>query len=134
MRNSPSVMSSSPAIIRSAVDFPQPDGPTRIMMMMGTVTTTAAAAIEPVGCWNCDAPGNCEIAAGTVCAADVDVSDTAKMKSFHAKMKTRIIVVNTPGAASGAITLVKAWNGVAPSIWAACSSSHGISLKNADSV
>src|SRR5256885_11918128 len=29
--NSPSVISSSPAIIRSAVDFPQPDGPTRIM-------------------------------------------------------------------------------------------------------
>src|SRR5215212_9919119 len=31
MMRSPSVMSSSPAIIRSAVDFPQPDGPTRIM-------------------------------------------------------------------------------------------------------
>src|SRR5438094_1878703 len=30
MRISPSVMSSSPAIIRSAVVFPQPDGPTRI--------------------------------------------------------------------------------------------------------
>ena len=29
--SSPSVMSSSPAIIRSAVDFPHPDGPTRIM-------------------------------------------------------------------------------------------------------
>ena len=29
--SSPSVMSSSPAIIRSAVDFPQPEGPTRIM-------------------------------------------------------------------------------------------------------
>src|SRR5690349_715299 len=28
---SPSVMSSSPTIIRSSVDFPQPDGPTRIM-------------------------------------------------------------------------------------------------------
>src|SRR5215218_8778506 len=104
------------------------------MMMIGIVTITAAAAIEPVGCWNCDAPGNCEIAAGTVCAADVDVSDTAKTKSFHAKMKTRIAVVNTPGAASGAITLVNAWNGVAPSTWAACSSSHGISRKNADSV
>jgi hypothetical protein len=56
------------------------------------------------------------------------------MKSFQAKMKTRIAVVNTPGAASGAITFVNAWNGVAPSICAACSSSHGISLKNADSV
>src|SRR5918994_2790151 len=29
--SSPSLMSSSPAIIRSAVDFPQPEGPTRIM-------------------------------------------------------------------------------------------------------
>src|SRR5215207_2745860 len=31
MISSPSEMSSSPAIIRSAVDLPQPDGPTRIM-------------------------------------------------------------------------------------------------------
>src|SRR3954468_4818114 len=104
------------------------------MMMMGMVTTIAAAAIEPVGCWNWDAPGNCESAAGTVCAFFVDVSETAKTKSFHAKMNTRIAVVNTPGAASGAITFVNAWNGLAPSIWAACSSSHGISLKNADRV
>src|ERR1700735_1398973 len=29
--SSPSLMSSSPATIRRAVDFPQPDGPTRIM-------------------------------------------------------------------------------------------------------
>src|ERR1700733_505304 len=29
--SSPAVMSSRPATIRSAVDFPQPDGPTRIM-------------------------------------------------------------------------------------------------------
>ena len=28
---SPEVMSSRPTIIRSSVDFPQPDGPTRIM-------------------------------------------------------------------------------------------------------
>ena len=49
-------------------------------------------------------------------------------------MKTRIAVVNTPGAASGTMTLRKAWNGVAPSTWAACSSSHGISRKNADIV
>ena len=28
--SSPSVMSSSPAIMRSAVDLPHPDGPTRI--------------------------------------------------------------------------------------------------------
>src|SRR3954452_6527202 len=106
----------------------------RTMMMIGTVTTTAAAAIDPVGCWNCDAPGNCEIAAGTVWAAFVEVSDTAKTKSFQAKMKTRIAVVNMPGAASGAMTFVKACHGVAPSIFAAFSSSHGISRKNADSV
>ena len=31
MRISPEVMSSRPTIIRSSVDFPQPDGPTRIM-------------------------------------------------------------------------------------------------------
>src|SRR5439155_515319 len=93
-----------------------------------------AGAIDPVGCWNCDAPGNCEIAAGTVCACGVEVSETAKTKSFQAKMKTRIAVVKTPGAASGAMTLVKAWNGVAPSTAAACSRSQGISLKNADSV
>src|SRR5213075_2525452 len=102
----------------------------RTMMTIGTVTTIEAAAIEPVGCWNCDAPGNCEIAAGTVCAADVDVSETANTKSFQAKMKTRIAVVNMPGAANGAITFVNACQGVAPSICAACSSSHGISLKN----
>ncbi len=32
------------------------------------------------------------------------------------------------------MTLMKAWNGVAPSILAAFSSSHGISRKNADRV
>src|SRR6185369_14574029 len=31
MRSSPEVMSSSPAIMLSVVDFPQPDGPTRMM-------------------------------------------------------------------------------------------------------
>ncbi len=30
MRSSPSEMSSSPAIMLSVVDFPQPDGPTRM--------------------------------------------------------------------------------------------------------
>ena len=58
----------------------------------------------------------------------------ANRKSFQAKMKTRIAAVNMPGAASGTITLRNACNGVAPSTWAACSSSHGISRKNADSV
>ena len=40
----------------------------------------------------------------------------------------------TPGAANGTITFQKAWKAVAPSICAACSSSRGISRKNADSV
>ena len=48
-------------------------------------------------------------------------------------MNTMMKVVTIPGIASGAITLRNAWNGVAPSTWAACSSSHGISLKNDDS-
>ena len=49
-------------------------------------------------------------------------------------MKTRIAVVNMPGMASGVITWRNAWYGVAPSIFAAFSRSHGISRKNADSV
>ena len=48
-------------------------------------------------------------------------------------MKTMMNVVTIPGVASGTITLRNAWNGVAPSTCAASSSSHGISLKNADS-
>ena len=73
-------------------------------------------------------------AAGTVRDASLDVSEIAKRKSFQAKMKTRIPVVNMPGAASGTMTLRNACIGVAPSTWAACSSSHGISRKNAESV
>src|SRR5690606_26379617 len=50
-------------------------------------------------------------------------------------MKNEMIaVVNTPGAASGTMTLRKACHVVAPSTWAACSSSHGIWRKNADNV
>src|SRR5688572_23086568 len=45
-----------------------------------------------------------------------------------------IAVVKTPGAASGTITLRNACHAVAPSTCAACSISHGISRKNADSV
>ena len=55
-------------------------------------------------------------------------------KSFHAMKKAMIAVVNTPGAASGTITLRNACSGVAPSTCAAWSSSHGICLKNAASV
>ena len=73
-------------------------------------------------------------AAGTVREASDDVSEIANRKSFQQKMKTRIAAVKTPGAASGMITLRKAWNGVAPSTCAACSRSHGISRKKATSV
>ena len=45
-----------------------------------------------------------------------------------------IAVVKTPGAASGTITLRNACHVVAPSTWAACSISQGISRKNADIV
>ncbi len=43
-------------------------------------------------------------AAGTVRDRSVEVSEIANRKSFQQKMNTRIAVVNTPGAASGAIT------------------------------
>ena len=54
-----------------------------------------------------------------------------KTKSFQAKKKVRIAAVKTPGAASGTITLRNACHEVAPSTWAACSISHGISRKKA---
>ena len=53
------------------------------------------------------------------------------MNSFHTAMKVMIAVVNTPGAASGRITLRNAWIGVQPSTIAACSSSTGSWRKNA---
>ena len=73
-------------------------------------------------------------AAGTVRARSVDVSEAASRNSFQQKKNVRIAVVNTPGAASGTITLRNACHGVAPSTWAACSISHGIWRKNADIV
>src|SRR5882757_5134016 len=102
--------------------------------MIGIVMTTAAAQIAPVGSSNCDAPVKNDSATGTVRDRSVEVSEMANRKSFQQKMKTRIAVVNTPGAASGAMTLRNARPGVAPSILAAFSSSHGISRKNAESV
>src|SRR4051812_2134213 len=103
----------------------------RTKTMIGIVTTTAAAAIDPVGSVKVDSPVKNASAAGTVRDESDEVSEIAKTKSFQQKMKTRIAAVKTPGAASGRITLVKAWYGVAPSTWAACSRSQGISLKNA---
>src|ERR671914_2014920 len=50
MIKSPSEISSRPAIIRSAVDFPQPDGPTRIMNSPSPISrSTALTASVPSG-------------------------------------------------------------------------------------
>src|SRR5215204_1015479 len=100
----------------------------------GIVTITAAAAMEPVGSTNCEAPEKRPSAAGTGRASLVDVSEMPYAKSFHAMKKAMIAVVKTPGAASGTITLRNACQVVAPSTCAACSISQGISRKNADIV
>src|SRR6185503_3838117 len=63
-----------------------------------------------------------------------EVNGIANKKSFQQKKNVRIAVVNTPGAASGTMTLRNACHAVAPSTWAACSISHGICRKNADMV
>src|SRR6478609_8060616 len=106
----------------------------RTNTMIGMVMITDAAAMDPVGAVNCELPLKSPMAAGTVRARVVEVSEMAYRKSFQHRMNTRMAVVNMPGAASGAMTLVNAWKGVAPSILAAFSSSHGISRKKADSV
>src|ERR1700753_2782285 len=103
-------------------------------MMIGTVITTAPAAIDPVGSSNCELPGKFAIATGAVIAALVAVSDSASSRSFQAKMNTRIAAVTNPGAANGTMILRKACPGVAPSILAAFSRSQGISRQKADKV
>ncbi|GAA1891471.1 hypothetical protein GCM10009687_70540 [Asanoa iriomotensis] len=95
------------------------------------VTTTAAAAMGAVGCENCEAPWKKASAAGTGRAASLEVSVMPKTKSFQTAKKVRIAAVNTPGAASGTMTRRNACQAVAPSTWAACSISHGISRKKA---
>ena len=60
------------------------------------MTTTDAAAIEPVGCSNCELPVKNAMAAGTVRAAFVEVNEAANRKSFQAKRNTRIAAVTTP--------------------------------------
>ena len=50
MRSSPAVMSSSPAIMFSVVDFPQPDGPTRMMNSPSAMfRLKSSTAIAPSG-------------------------------------------------------------------------------------
>src|SRR6478672_6053210 len=104
------------------------------MMMIGIVTTTEAVASSPYGGLNGSGPTKYDSCAGTVRDAVVDVSESASTNSFQARKKVRIAAVKTPGAASGTITLRNACHVVAPSPWAACSISQGISRKNADSV
>jgi len=103
-------------------------------MMIGIVMTTAAAAMGPVGVVNTEPPLKYSMAAGAVREAIVEVNEIASRKSFQQARNTKMAVVTMPGAASGAMTLVNAWNGEAPSILAAFSSSQGISRKKADKV
>src|SRR5260370_38630839 len=70
--------------------------------------------------------------AGAVRDAVVEVSEIASRNSFQQNRNTRIAVVTIPGAASGAMTLMNAWNGVAPPTLAAFSSSHGVSRSNTE--
>jgi hypothetical protein len=50
MRISPSLMSSRPTIIRSSVDFPQPDGPTRMTNSPSAISrSTLFTAAVPSG-------------------------------------------------------------------------------------
>ena len=83
---------------------------------------------------NGSGPTKNDICAGTVRDAVVDVSEMASTNSFQAKKNVRIAAVKTPGAASGTITFRNACHDVAPSTWAACSISHGISRKKAERV
>ena len=54
-------------------------------MMIGIVMITAAAAIDPVGAVNCEAPVKKASAAGTVRAAVVAVSEIAKQELVPAE-------------------------------------------------
>ena len=58
-------------------------------MMIGTVTTTAAAAMLPVGAVNWDEPVKNASAAGTVREASDEVSEIANRKSFQQAMNSR---------------------------------------------
>nr|CRL78792.1 hypothetical protein CPGR_04913 [Mycolicibacterium malmesburyense] len=50
MRSSPEVMSSSPAIMFSVVDFPHPDGPTRMMNSPSAIVIdNSFTAVAPLG-------------------------------------------------------------------------------------
>ena len=67
----------------------------------GSITITDAALIGPTGISSVFSPWKKLIAAGIVMLLSVADSVTAMRNSFHVLMKTRIALVNTPGAASG---------------------------------
>src|SRR4029450_13759982 len=206
---SPEVMSSRPTIIRNRVDFPQPDGPTRIMnspsctstltsltagnpspyfltmffMSMAAMRSTLHCAggesgddlsLEqqdddddghrdddrgrrqlPVGrverVWpdeerhlsrhrsglrrRCQRDREHELVPGEEERQDRGGEDTGgRQRDDHLAGGRPRGGGQPPGAASGPITLRKACHEVAPSTWAACSISQGISRKNAESV
>ena len=97
------------------------------MMTSGIVTTTVAAEISPQGIVYC--PWNMAMPTGTVLYFSAVLIVKANKNSFQAAMKTRMDVVNTPGTASGKMTLKYVCIGVAPSIFAASSKSNGILRK-----
>ena len=51
-------------------------------------------------------------------------------KSFHVQMKVKMAVVARAGTVSGSTTRKKIWSGVAPSMYAASSSSRGMPRTN----
>src|SRR5215831_18895264 len=89
----------------------------------GRVATTEAAAISGQG--SLCSPASRDSATGTVRFSGDDRKVSAYRNSFHEKMKTRIAVVKSPGAARGRSTLRKAKRGVQPSTRAAWYSSSG---------
>src|SRR5205823_3150481 len=111
-----------PHAVRSVQDFTPPAvRPSTIRrwnsstaMTSGMVTTTPAAIWVPNGWSNAYCPVNCDTITFAVLNSFLLITLTAMMNSFHAAMNTRIAVVNTPGAASGRITLRNACAGVQP--------------------
>src|SRR5258708_33044743 len=100
-------------------------------MTIGMVMTTAAAAIGPVGTVNTEPPLKYCIAAGAVRDEIVEVNEIASRKSFQQARNTRIAVVTITGAASGSMTLINGWNGMASSTVAALSIYQWISGNDA---
>ena len=78
------------------------------MITGGTGTREPAAMIAAYGCVNGSLPAKRAMATVTGSVARLD-SWLESMNSFHVMMNARIAVVNSAGAASGKMILVKAW-------------------------